>query len=235
MEPPARGIIFDFDGLIIDTETAVYEGWRELYSRFGFDLPLEEYVQCVGSTREVRYDPARELDLLVGEELDWDALHPDKDARIRRLLDNADTLPGVRDLLMQAREHGVPCAIASSSTHWWVDGWLERLGLVLHFEVIRCRDDVDRPKPAPDLFLAAAHGLGLGAGEVVVLEDSENGLRGAAAAGMRCVVVPNQITRVSSFDGAWRRLDSLAEVTLPELHVFPAGTGSRDVDPTPAP
>lgn len=228
MEPPARGIIFDFDGLIIDTETAVYEGWRELYSRFGLDLPLEEYVQCVGSTREVHYDPARELDRLVGEDLDWDALHPDKDARIRRLLSDADTLPGVRDLLLQAREHGVPCAIASSSTHWWVDGWLERLGLVLHFDVIRCRDDVDRPKPAPDLFLAAAHGLGLGADEVVVLEDSANGLRGAEAAGMRCVVVPNQITRVSSFAGAWKRLESLAEVSLRDLHVLPAAAAWQD-------
>lgn len=212
-----KGIIFDFDGLIVDTESAVYDGWRELYVEHGHDLVLSEYVACVGSTRDFDYDPAASLDALVGRGLDWDDLHPRKDQRIREMLEEAETLPGVRELLADAAANGVPCAIASSSPHSWVDHWVDKLGLTKNFASIVCRDDVERAKPAPDLFLRAAEKLGLGVDEVVVLEDSRNGLIASLAAGIRCVAVPNQITGGSDFTGAWKRLETLAGVGVAEL------------------
>ncbi|CAN5435886.1 HAD family hydrolase [soil metagenome] len=212
-----KGIIFDFDGLIVDTESAVYEGWRELYVEHGHDLVLGDYVACVGTTRDFDYDPAASLDALVGRGLDWDDLHPRKDRRIREMLERAETLPGVRELLAEAADEGVACAVASSSPHAWVDHWLDRLGLVGSFVSVVCRDDVERAKPAPDLFLRAAQDLGCGTGEVVVLEDSRNGLLAALAAEIRCVAVPNQITGGSNFAGAWKRFESLDGVGLRKL------------------
>jgi HAD superfamily hydrolase (TIGR01509 family) len=197
--------------LVIDTESAVYHGWREVYERHGHRLPLETYVACVGSSTEHSYDPAAELDRLVGGYLDWEALHAEKQRRIHALLEGEGPLPGVTALLDAAEAGGIPCTIASSSPHSWVDRWLDRLGLAARFHSVWCRDDVPRPKPSPDLFLRAANALDLAPTEVLVLEDSQNGLRAALAAGMRCVVVPNAVTAGSDFRGAWALLDSLAD------------------------
>jgi len=211
------GLIFDFDGLILDTETAVYEGWRKLYEQFGFELPLKTYVQCVGSTREMHYDPAAELDKLVGEPLDWETLDTKKNSEIRKSLENKKALPGVRGLLQDAQNHSVPCAVASSSPGSWVEPWLEKLELTPFFETVCCREHVSEAKPAPDLFLSACEKIKMRANQVVVLEDSYNGLLAAKAAGMRCVIVPNEITAVSDFTGAWKLLLSLEGVGLSHL------------------
>jgi HAD superfamily hydrolase (TIGR01509 family) len=211
-----RALIFDFDGLIVDTESAIYHAWREVYDDHGQELDLATYADCVGSDHG-QFDPMRHLDKLLGRSLDWDTLEPRKEARIRELLDGQEALPGVRELLARAAEQELACAVASSSSLDWVGGWLERLELGQHFEVVRTRDHVERIKPHPDLFLAAAEGLGVPTANAVIFEDSENGLRAARAAGIHCVAVPNQITAAGAFEGAAMRLDSLAGLDLEEL------------------
>jgi putative hydrolase of the HAD superfamily len=219
-----RALIFDFDGLIVDTESAIYEAWRELYFHHGHDLPLSTYVQCVGSTFST-YDPMAALESLTGAPVLWEEVLPRKDARIRELQKELDTMPGIRTLLMEAERQGIPCAIASSSQRIHVEGWLDRTGIMDAFTLIRTRDDVARAKPAPDLFLAAAAGLGLDPAETLVLEDSSNGLLAARAAGAPCVIVPSPVTRGSDFTGAAAIIDSLEGVTLEGLlaiHAAPA-------------
>ena len=211
-----RALIFDFDGLIVDTETAIYQAWREVYAEHGEELDLATYADCVGSDHG-QFDPMQHLDELLGRGLDWSVLEPRKQARIHELLAGQPALPGVVELLTAAAAEEVGCAVASSSSLDWVGGWLERLSLVHHFQVVRTRDHVGRIKPHPDLFLAAAEALGVPPESAVVLEDSENGLRAATAAGMRCVAVPNPITAAGAFDGAAKRVDSLAEVDLEAL------------------
>ena len=214
-----RALIFDFDGLILDTETAVYEGWRELYAEHGHPLPLETWAQCVGSDFGV-YDPAAALEKLVGTGalLDWPALTTRRRQRVSEILVGKDTLPGVRQLLREAGDHNIPCAVASSSPHEWVDRWLKQLGLWDYFFNITCLEDTGgKVKPDPSLFLHAASKLEVDPTQAVVFEDSLNGLRAATAAGMRCVVVPCAITSHLDFQGAWRQLRSLEEVTVPEL------------------
>lgn len=207
-----RALIFDFDGLIVDTESAIYEAWRELYLHHGYDLPLETYVQCVGSTFG-HYDPMAALEALTGNPVAWHEVLPRKDARIRELQQGLDTLPGVRELLAEAERAGIPCAVASSSQSSHVLGWLDRVGIRNAFALVRSRDDVRQAKPAPDLFLAAAEGLSLGPAETLVLEDSLNGLRAARAAGAPCVIVPSPVTRGSDFTGAAGLVETLAGVT----------------------
>ena len=211
-----RAFIFDFDGLIVDTETAIYQAWREVYAEHGQELDLPTYADCVGSDHG-QFDPMSHLDQLLGEELDWDVLEPRKQARIVELLADQQVLPGVVELLTQAAGTGIGCAVASSSSFEWVGGWLDRLALDRHFGVVRTRDHVERIKPHPDLFLAAAEGLGVPPENAIVFEDSENGLRAAEAAGMRCVVVPNAITAHGDFDAAALRLESLDEAELGAL------------------
>ncbi|MBP7948065.1 MAG: HAD-IA family hydrolase [Verrucomicrobiales bacterium] len=211
-----RRLIFDFDGLIADTESAIYAAWRELYQSQGHDLAVEQYVQCVGSTF-LSFDPMAALEKLVGHSVDWEPLLRRKDARIREMHRQMDTLPGVRTLLAEANSHGVECAVASSSEAAWLFPWLERLGIRQHFRHICCRDDTARAKPAPDLFLLAMDKLGVGPDESLVLEDSANGLKAAVAAGVPCIVVPNAITRHSDFSQAAAILPSLEGRTLREL------------------
>lgn len=211
-----RALIFDFDGLILDTEVAIYEAWRELYAAHGFPLTLETWAQCVGSDFG-HYNPETNLEQMLGRKLDWEPLVKQRRKRVAEILQGKDAMPGVRERLREAGEHGIPCAVASSSSHDWVDGWLERLDLAEFFVSTTCLEDTGRAKPDPGLFLHAAEKLGTAPDEVIVLEDSLNGLRAAHAAEMRCVVVPCAVTRHLAFEGAWRQLQSLEEVTVPEL------------------
>lgn len=215
-----RALIFDFDGLIVDTESAIYEAWRELYLAHGHDLPLPTYVQCVGSVFG-HYDPMAALEALLGGPVDWDTHLPMKDAKIRTGQHGLDTMPGIRPLLAEARAAGVPCVVASSSQRSHVEGWLQRIGIRDEFQFVRSRDDVERAKPFPDLFLSAAAGLGLAPEDCLVLEDSANGLRASLAAGVPCVIVPSPVTMGSDFTGAAAILESLEGVgleILKEIH-----------------
>lgn len=210
-----HALIFDFDGLIADTETAIFQAWRELYQTHNQELTREVYVQCIGGTF-ASFDPMEELETRLGRTLDWPPLLQRKDDRIRELHRSLlQPLPGVLPLLQRAQAVGCPCAVASSSTQSWVLPWLEKLGLREFFQAVWCRDlDGCRPKPAPDLFLAAARSLQQDPSKCLVLEDSLNGLRAAQAAGIPCVIVPSHITSVCDFSGADLILPSLETFTL---------------------
>lgn len=219
--PLLRALIFDFDGLVVDTESAIYDAWRELYLSQGHDLPLPTYVQCVGSVFG-HYDPMAALEILTGNPVEWPVLLPVKDERIRSGQMGLDTMPGVRELLLEARAAGLPCVIASSSQRTHVQAWMERTGIGHHFDFIHTRDEVERAKPSPDLFLLAAASLGVQPEETLVLEDSLNGLRAARAAGAPCVIVPSPVTEGSDFTGATAILKTLAGVDIARLRALHA-------------
>lgn len=211
-----KALIFDFDGLVLDTETPIFAAWQTCYAEHGEELSLETYVACVGSDHGT-YNPGEELERRTDREVDHGRLETLRREIVREALEGAEALPGVRELLEEAEAEAVPCAVASSSSLEWVGGWLERLGLRRHFSCLRCRDHVERVKPDPGLFLAAAAGMDILAEEALVLEDSVNGMRAAHAAGMQCVAVPGPVTRGMDFEGAARRVESLEGVGLGHL------------------
>lgn len=213
-----RALIFDFDGLILDTEVAIFDAWRELYAEHGFPLTLETWAQCVGSDFG-HYDPQVELEQFLGRALDWTTLTDRRRKRVNEILTDKQPMPGVRERLREAQEHGLACAVASSSSHRWVDGWIDRLELRSYFSHVSCLEDTGKAKPDPSLFLHAAAAVSVDPAEAIVLEDSLNGLRAAHAAGMRCVVVPCEVTRHLVFDGAWKHHRSMEEFTVPDLFV----------------
>lgn len=212
----ASALIFDFDGLIADTESAIYEAWAGLYSAHGQELELAEYVRCVGSTFG-QFDPMAELERRLGRDLEWPPLLAAKDDAIRRGHRDLPPLPGVRTLLAEAAATGIPCAVASSSSADWVLPWLDSFGIRQAFQAVWTRDRVSDPKPAPDLFLAAAADLGLAPARCLVLEDSANGLLAARRAGSPCVIIPSPVTRGSDFTGAHHVLPTLDGVGLDHL------------------
>ena len=212
-----KALIFDFDGLILDTETPELLVWQKVYREHGQELTARMWGQIVGGTAASSFEPASHLAALNGNHLDTEALK----ARVREeslaQIHQQPPLPGVRELIDDARQHRLKLAVASSSPHDWVDGHLTRLGLLSSFDVIKAREDVPRTKPEPDLFLAALSGLDVQSDQAVVLEDSPNGVRAAKRAGLFVVAVPNPVTESLPFEGEDLRLSSLIETSLPEL------------------
>jgi len=212
-----QALIFDFDGLILDTETPEVQIWQELYARYGQEFPLDEWVRTVVGATVANLDPVAQLERLTGLPLDRQALH--EQAHRARLTWQAvlPPLPGVADYLDSALRLGLRLAIASSSPHVWVDGYLRRLEFYDLFDAVICREDVPRIKPAPDLFLAALSALHLRAYQALAFEDSPNGVKAAKAAGLRVVAVPNSITARLGPLPADLILASLSDLALPDL------------------
>jgi HAD superfamily hydrolase (TIGR01509 family) len=210
-----RAIVFDFDGLILDTEEPVYRSWLEVYQAHGEELPFERWVQIVGSTTS-GFHPQHHLEERLGRPLPQEVLDRRVGRRTEMILANA-VLPGVVEHLDAARELGLRLGCASSSTQEWVRGHLARLGILERFECIRCRDDVAHAKPEPDLYVAVLDCLGVAADEAIAIEDSPHGVTAAKRAGLRCVAIPNSITASLDLSQADLVLSSLADVSMAEL------------------
>ena len=210
-----RAIVFDFDGLILDTEEPVYRSWLEVYEAHGEELPFERWVQIVGSTT-AGFHPQHHLEERLGRSLSKEVL----DRRIGRrteLVLAQELLPGVVPHIEEAKALGLKVGVASSSTADWVRGHLARLGILEKFDCLRCRDDVANAKPEPDLYIAVLECLGVAPYEAIAIEDSPNGVTAAKRAGLRCVAIPNSITAKLDLSGADVLLGSLAEITLADL------------------
>jgi HAD superfamily hydrolase (TIGR01509 family) len=216
--------VFDFDGLIIDTEWCEYVSIAEQFEMRGHRYAVEHFQQFVGTAWPTGW--AHELAVAVGEVLDIDELHVVRRARRDVMLHAMGTLPGVVELIELARAEGLPVAVASSSTREWVEAHLYRLGLREQFAAVVTRDDVERAKPAPDLFVAAAQALGASPERTVVFEDSFNGCTAAKAAGMVCVVAPNRITSIQDFAHADLVVGSLLDLDLAMLQELIVGSRS---------
>ena len=175
-----KALIFDFDGLILDTEMPDYISWQNVYQDHGVELPLEKWVSIVGGTGESDFDPYDYLEELVGEKVDREGIWIKRRKSDLELIESQPILPGVEDYLAEASEMGLKLGIASSSPENWVVGHLTRLGLVDNFDAICTADDVEQTKPAPDLFLLAAEKLGVSPENTIVFEDSRNGVVGLA-------------------------------------------------------
>jgi HAD superfamily hydrolase (TIGR01509 family) len=215
LEQEVRAVILDFDGLIVDTETPIFEAWLAAYRRRGHDLGLDLWQHSLGT--HGGFDPLTHLDSLCGGTLDREALLAEVKAATSRGCDALPLLPGVEALLRDARGLGLARACASSSSSGWVEGWLARHGIRDLFDAIATRDHVTRVKPDPELFLLAAERLGVPAQTCVVFEDSANGMRAALAAGMRCVAVPNTLTKRIEHPAVDLVVSSLAERPLAEI------------------
>jgi HAD superfamily hydrolase (TIGR01509 family) len=214
-----RALLFDFDGLILDTELASRAGWEWLYREHGHELPQELWATLVGTTH-APWDPMDHLEELVGRPLERQALNDRRYAREIAMIEAEELRPGIEDYFAFARRHGLRRAVVSSSSRKWVDMHLERLEQAVGWDAICTADhDPERAKPRPTLYLEALEQLGVSAHEAVAFEDSPNGVLAAKAAQIFTVAVPNEVTRELGLEdaGADLVLDSLADLPPEEL------------------
>ena len=221
MSHPFRAVVFDFDGLIVETEQPIYDAYHTIFEEYGVSLTIDVWSSVIGGTglRDV-FDY---LETHLGREVDREAVRQ----QARRLQDGViHTLPvqdGVAAHIEQAKEMGLRLGVASSSTRAWVNGHLGRTGLLASFDVVCAREDVRQTKPHPELYTLALERLGAQPHEAFAIEDSPNGVTAAKAAGMQCVVVPNPLTAQMSIDHADLRLESLADMSFAEVAAALAG------------
>jgi len=209
-----RGLIFDFDGLLVDTEGPALRAWEQVLSGYGVTLPLATWHRCIGTQSSIQTVLA-----LLAEQI---GPHDPEPVMARwweahLALVAAQTLcPGVDGYLTSAAAGGLKLAVASSATTDWVGTQLRRVGVADRFAVVSTADAL-APKPAPDVYLAALEALEITAAEAIAFEDSPHGVAAAKAAGLYCVAVPNEVTAGLAFPGADLMLPSLAAMPLAEL------------------
>lgn len=210
-----RALIFDFDGLILDTETPELIAWQETFASHGTELTLETWIDCVGRPPGT-FDPCVHLETTIGREIDRHSVKEKTRTRARQLIAQEALRPGVVDWLDEADGMGLRLAVASSSSRSWVSPHLERLGIVDRFETFVCYEDVEHHKPDPEPYRLVTTRLDVEPAEAMAVEDSAHGLRAARAAGLWCVAVPNHVTHQSVTDLGHLQLRSLSEMSLAE-------------------
>jgi HAD superfamily hydrolase (TIGR01509 family) len=213
----ARGIdavVFDFDGTMLDTETPYFYAWCEAYTDHGLELTVEEWATCLGT--HGGFDPVQDL-TAKGAAFDEAELLNRIRARKDELTDEDRLLPGIREWIHEAADLGLAMAVASSSTHGWVNGHLTRLALADRFGHVSCRQEGVPAKPEPDLYLRACEALGVDPRRALAVEDSPNGVIAAKAAGMFCVAIPHELTASLDLAAADLILPSLASHPLKQV------------------
>jgi len=214
-----QAVIFDFDGLLADTEQPEFEAWQRIYESLGHTLTHEVWARAVGYASV--FDPKADLEERVGRALDWTALDEQRRREKECLMQSLAPLPGAAELVRWFSEQKVPIGCASNSHRDWVETGLKRIGLRAHFRVIVGLGDSEAPKPDPAPYRTVLAELNAEASKALAFEDSGPGMQSATGAGIYTIVVPGPITRHQDLSRADEELESLlafrSEVTLPRL------------------
>ncbi|MFI5914483.1 HAD family hydrolase [Dactylosporangium sp. NPDC051541] len=207
-----KALIFDFDGLLMDTETTLLESWQWEWRRHGLELdPAGFFADHGGDANEARYTA---LAAAVGTAYDRTSSHTLRQAHRSALNAALPPAPGILGWLDRAADLGLRLAVASSSHVDHVDAMLRRAGLRPRFEVLATGDEVRAPKPDPAVYVLALDRLGLPAAQAVAFEDTPHGAAAAHGAGLRCVAVPNPHADPARFTTAALILPSAADRPL---------------------
>lgn len=208
-----KAVVFDFDGLIIDTETPWYQVYAEIYREHGVSISIEEWATYVGTL----FDPLTHLESCLQQPINRPELTKRSEERHFAIMEEIALRPGVQEYLETAKGLQLKIGLATSSSYSWVERFLRKYDLLPYFDCIRTADDVKKVKPDPELYDQAIACLGISADEAVAFEDSVHGLRAAKGAGLSCVIVPNPTTSHLCFEGHDLRINSMDEVELAEI------------------
>lgn len=210
-----KGIIFDFDGLILDTETHQYNVINDIFIEHGSELPLTRWQQEIGT--HTGFLPFKYLEESINRQVNHKLINEKFNKHFQTKLIKEGPRPGVEKYLQTAKELNLKIGLASSSSFKWVSNHLKNLNLLEYFQCIKTADDVELVKPDPSLYLKAASCLGLEVNECLVFEDSANGALAAKRAGMGCVIVPNEVTKAMEFCEVEYKINSMADMPLKEI------------------
>lgn len=210
-----KAVIMDFDGVIIDTEVVWYDIYTAWFKKnIDYELSVQEFLTCVGSNSDDLFDALREKKNIVVDRKQF------ADDTTRLFVAQSNHLPlkeGVAEFIEAVKSRGLKLALATSSTRIKPVKHLTRFGLIDKFDELVTAEDVQNIKPHPDLFLKAAEKMGISPDNVLVIEDSLNGLKAGVNAKMRVFIVPNDVTRYSEFNGCYCQAKSLSEINMDKL------------------
>jgi putative hydrolase of the HAD superfamily len=212
-----KGLIFDFDGLILDTETPIYKAWQKVYGFYGCSLPFDLWISTIGSS-ELYFDPVQYLHSKSHFKVDVSDVLRFYSQYEEEFIAQEKIMPGVMDLITTAYNTGYKLAIASSSSISWVMGYSVKLGIDKYFNYFATKDEVKLTKPHPDLYLLALEKLNLAHTEVVALEDSANGIQAAAQARIFTIAIPANMTKSLDFSTADMIISNASDINLMELN-----------------
>ena len=215
-----RVVIFDFDGLILDTETVELNLWRKIFSEHDILFDLESYLKTIGSITSKTYEPSKILAEVVKNGETPSDIYRKVEKQIIDQLDGEKPLPGVLKTIQTAKSMGIKTAVGSSSTLDWVKPHLVRLGIWNQFDTVVTFEDVNECKPSPEIFLKVLERLDVQPHNAIVLEDSENGVLAARRAGIPVIVIPNEVTKNQVFTGAILKLSTLEDLDLKEFFSY---------------
>jgi len=206
-------VVFDLDGVIVDTERVIHDTWATMFARYECSFTPEEWATAIGTDHG--FDPFGALTERSSVPLPAPGeLLREVDRLEMTLLEGLSPLPGIREWIEGAKALGMGVAVASSSPAAWVEDRLADVKLDRHFMVVSSRSARLLAKPAPDLHLDACRRLQVEPGRAIAVEDSANGLAVAKAAGLVCVAVPNSMTLEHDLSAADLIVESLAMMPI---------------------
>ncbi|MFT8870676.1 MAG: HAD-IA family hydrolase [Sporolactobacillus sp.] len=211
-----KAIVFDFDGVILDSERMMYLAMQEMFHNYHVDLPFSVWSEAI-SGRGGDFDAAGYVQEQSGVSIDRISFLAEQERRFQQLMDHEDVLPGVKSLIDQAERRGLKIGLAASSPAEWVYHHLKRLSLSKYFLSIQTKNDVKRVKPDPSLYLQTLKNLGVAPNEAIAFEDSVNGVVAAKRAGLFCIAVPSAVTKQLPFGYADGCFNSLKDIALEKL------------------
>jgi HAD superfamily hydrolase (TIGR01509 family) len=194
IKPPLDGILFDFDGLILDTETTIFQAWQQKFREYGQELLLEEWAEIIGKSGS-DFGPIKDFLNSIGDDKIQYQIRQEVSRREMEMVIKQKPLPGAVDLIKKTKQAKKKLGIVSSSSTEWVIQHLTRVELIEYFDDLSCSDEVDEAKPDPALYKLGLKKMGCEPSKVIVLEDSPNGVLAAKRAGLYCIAVPNGITK----------------------------------------
>lgn len=207
-----KAVIFDMDGVLLDTEKVCRITWKLAAEEYGIKNIDEAFYKCVGTNRT---DTELILKDYLPENLAPETFREKTSEFFYKIEreQGLDLKPYVKECLTRLKNKGIRLAVASSTRGESVRRQLKNAGIIDFFETLTTGDLVEHSKPDPDIYLKAASSLNLKVSECIAVEDSPNGVRAAAAAGIKCVMVPDLIEADREMKNtAWKILPSLAEL-----------------------
>src|SRR3954469_23265224 len=213
-------VIFDFDGVILDSETPEYESHRLIFERCGASLTADEWCDQIGVWVEGHHERWHtRLCERSPDAPDWTSFEAER-RRLFVSLVARQPMRGLHGLLDALALAGVPLAIAPTAPAAWVRGAAERIGIHHRFQAIVTCDDVERRKPAPDVYLEAVRRLRADPARTIAIEDSAPGIASAKAAGLKAVAIPHWLTERHDLSRADLRVGDAGELTLAQLETL---------------
>ncbi len=217
-----RAVIFDFDGVVFDSETPLYNGWADAFQEYGADLEIDEWAMCIGTKNAIdpikllvdkvaKFDPVKASQILESGGKLNEAVYKNVSIALKG---SPKLMPGVKSWLDRAIELDLKIGMASSSSLDWLEEHLSSLKIRHYFQVLVGADYPIKPKPSPDVYLKAIQDLEELPEDVFAVEDSPHGVNSAKRAGLRVVACPTHLTRYLNFDSADLIITRLDECSL---------------------